>query len=420
MRRVAAGTGKSVVECVFAASMERMQFTVMVMATTNKATISNGGCTVHRSIGRRSLDYYSPMHARDERADAFVNGNSLEKRAIVSACYGIEDEVSMASPDLTQYQSEIYKRCRGNSRPFGGIIMLFAGDAKQCSVVCVYTRPWIFTNFFDNPRTPQQVFDMCKDCIKSNPNHTLRMKLERVVKDVETCIGSTVEKSIFIDMPKFFLTKNYRQLGCEKLTSVVTNLGTDGHLSAESLQILRNRVVLKNCMVEDIHPGTTRAVAYKRTAVNSVNGMFAKGGKSVSYSACMDFEENAYSRDTESEYFTRTEASTDAHAMAAFDTLMELAKSATEYVFEKVLAELVSDDDIDPAYKRSVESRKKSYVICEGQTVLFDQEWWIENEYTQTCMAKKNSSGIVRAVSPDMVSVELPDGNLIDISPKCV
>lgn len=113
---------------------------VIVAAPTGVAAINAGGVTLHSLFqlpfeafvpdfeGRRKLDYH--FRVRKSKVEMF---RELELLII--------DEVSMLRADTLDAIDVTLKRFRGNSRPFGGVQVLFIGDLFQLPPV-VHNEEW--------------------------------------------------------------------------------------------------------------------------------------------------------------------------------------------------------------------------------------------------------------------------------------
>ncbi|MBP1618206.1 MAG: family ATPase [Bacteroidetes bacterium] len=113
---------------------------VIVAAPTGVAAINAGGVTLHSLFqlpfeafvpdfeGRRKLDYH--FRVRKSKVEMF---RELELLII--------DEVSMLRADTLDAIDVTLKRFRGNSRPFGGVQVLFIGDLFQLPPV-VHNDEW--------------------------------------------------------------------------------------------------------------------------------------------------------------------------------------------------------------------------------------------------------------------------------------
>ncbi|OJU48709.1 MAG: hypothetical protein BGN96_11460, partial [Bacteroidales bacterium 45-6] len=113
---------------------------LVVAAPTGVAAINAGGVTLHSLFqlpfeafvpdfeGRRKLDYH--FRVRKSKVEMF---RELELLVI--------DEVSMLRADTLDAIDVTLKRFRGNSRPFGGVQVLFIGDLFQLPPV-VHNDEW--------------------------------------------------------------------------------------------------------------------------------------------------------------------------------------------------------------------------------------------------------------------------------------
>jgi len=123
----AAGTGKSfilkIVQQVFAYVKKEKQLSIT--ATTGIAACNVRGMTVHSwsgvGIGSEPLEQVVTRASRNKA----VKMRWQETETLVI------DEVSMLSAELLEKISAIGKRCRSDSRPFGGLQVIMCGDFLQ-------------------------------------------------------------------------------------------------------------------------------------------------------------------------------------------------------------------------------------------------------------------------------------------------
>eukprot|EP00903_Cladosiphon_okamuranus_P010532 g9962.t1 len=123
----AAGTGKSFVlkklrEALKEAGKEPSTF---FTATTGKAAVGIGGCTIHRFAGIR----LGQGRAEQLAATARLNHNARENWRKCEVL--VIDEISMMSAELFDKLNIVGQRLRGNSLPFGGVQLVLCGDFFQ-------------------------------------------------------------------------------------------------------------------------------------------------------------------------------------------------------------------------------------------------------------------------------------------------
>lgn len=124
----AAGTGKSY-------ALQNVIHTTggEMTATTGIAAHNVGGSTLHAWAGvglaDRSADHY--CHNMKPRTKSRI---ALAKTLAI-------DEISMAPASLIDLVSEVCSRVRGDSRPFGGIQIVFCGDFLQLAPVSKTSTP---------------------------------------------------------------------------------------------------------------------------------------------------------------------------------------------------------------------------------------------------------------------------------------
>ena len=135
---------------------------MVVLAPTGVAAINAGGVTIH-SFFQLPFGIFTPgsEHVWGENENqAIYNKHQLlhklklngSKRAIIEELeLLIIDEVSMVRADLLDAISEVLKWVRRNSKPFGGVQMLFIGDLFQLPPVVRNDDMPIIAQFYDSP-----------------------------------------------------------------------------------------------------------------------------------------------------------------------------------------------------------------------------------------------------------------------------
>ncbi|XP_072763711.1 ATP-dependent DNA helicase pif1-like [Anoplolepis gracilipes] len=118
------GSGKTYLFNTFLSVIRGRNEIVIPCASTGiAATLLKGGRTYH-SLFKLSI----PI---DDGAKSNIRGNSQAARELISAKLIIWDEVSMTVGHALTAVDKLFKDLMKNKRPFGGKIILFAGDFRQ-------------------------------------------------------------------------------------------------------------------------------------------------------------------------------------------------------------------------------------------------------------------------------------------------
>ena len=121
----AAGTGKSFTLRRLVSILKDQGHNVAVTASTGVAACALGGSTVHSWAGV----------GRGEGAVEAVVATAASRRSVRerwhSASVLVIDEVSMLSADFMDLLDVVGQRCRGSTRPFGGLQLVLVGDFCQ-------------------------------------------------------------------------------------------------------------------------------------------------------------------------------------------------------------------------------------------------------------------------------------------------
>lgn len=129
-----AGTGKTTfLTKLKETSPKRM----IVVAPTGVAAINAGGVTIH-SFFQLPFGPYLPERGNlaDNRSNGFSHKFSREKINIIrSLDLLVIDEVSMVRADLLDAVSDVLRRYKDRSKPFGGVQLLLIGDLQQLAPV---------------------------------------------------------------------------------------------------------------------------------------------------------------------------------------------------------------------------------------------------------------------------------------------
>jgi len=139
-----AGTGKST---LLKYIVEHTQKKCVVLAPTGVAAINANGQTIHSF-------FRFPITLFDKKS---IKANNIKKELFESLQMMIIDEISMVRVDILDAVDCALQINRQNSKPFGGVQMVFVGDVFQLPpVLTAQDNDYIFTNykshyFFDAP-----------------------------------------------------------------------------------------------------------------------------------------------------------------------------------------------------------------------------------------------------------------------------
>lgn len=144
-----AGTGKTTFLRRLA---ERSPKRMIVVAPTGVAAVNAGGVTIH-SFFQLSPSLHLPGMRQEEPPRNFTR----EKTAIIrSLDLLVIDEISMVRADLLDAVSDVLRRYRDRSKPFGGVQLLLIGDLQQLAPVVTprerellgahYASPYFFAS----------------------------------------------------------------------------------------------------------------------------------------------------------------------------------------------------------------------------------------------------------------------------------
>lgn len=129
-----AGTGKTTfLKKLKETSPKRM----IVVAPTGVAAINAGGVTIH-SFFQLPFGPYVPSQKEETTGSAksFTNKFRKDKISIIrSMDLLVIDEVSMVRADLLDAVSDVLRRYKDHSKPFGGVQLLLIGDLQQLAPV---------------------------------------------------------------------------------------------------------------------------------------------------------------------------------------------------------------------------------------------------------------------------------------------
>lgn len=145
-----AGTGKTTfLHNLRADSPKRM----IVVAPTGVAAINAGGVTIH-SFFQLAPAPYVPESERGPTAGRRQEAMHFNRRKIAlirSIDLLVIDEISMVRADVLDAVSDILRRYRDRSRPFGGVQLLMIGDVQQLAPV-VRDDEWaLLGRFYRSP-----------------------------------------------------------------------------------------------------------------------------------------------------------------------------------------------------------------------------------------------------------------------------
>ena len=139
-----AGTGKST---LLKYIVEHTQKKCVVLAPTGVAAINANGQTIHSF-------FRFPITLFDKKS---IKADNMKKELFESLQMMIIDEISMVRVDILDAVDCALQINRQNSKPFGGVQMVFVGDVFQLPpVLTAQDNDYIFTNykshyFFDAP-----------------------------------------------------------------------------------------------------------------------------------------------------------------------------------------------------------------------------------------------------------------------------
>lgn len=166
-----AGTGKTT---LLRKIIESTHKNVIVAAPTGIAALNAGGVTIHSlfqlPFGGFIPEYGSPpsfdkvkFETKDTLRRRFINTNSPRKKLLRSMELLIIDEVSMLRADVLDAIDFVLKSIRKNTKPFGGVQILFIGDLLQLPPI-VKNEEW---NYLKNYY--QSIFFFNAHVIRENP-----------------------------------------------------------------------------------------------------------------------------------------------------------------------------------------------------------------------------------------------------------
>ena len=124
------GTGKTFLLNTLLAAVRLSGFDKLAIATGSSgicATLLEGGRTAHSRFGLP----FTPH----EQSTCSICRESPEAELLRRADFIVWDEVTMAHKHVMEAFDRLMKDLMGNRRPFGGKIILFAGDYAQCLAV---------------------------------------------------------------------------------------------------------------------------------------------------------------------------------------------------------------------------------------------------------------------------------------------
>ncbi len=200
-----AGTGKTTfLKRLKEVSPKRM----IVIAPTGVAAINAGGVTIHSFFQLPFGPYIPSANKAGSQSNNFSNKFSRDKINIIrSMDLLVIDEVSMVRADLLDAISDVLRRYKDHSKPFGGVQLLLIGDLQQLAPVAkeeewnLLKEHYASTFFFDSKalsestyfsielthvyRQSDSVFINLLNKIRENcfDDDTLRMLNQRYVPD---------------------------------------------------------------------------------------------------------------------------------------------------------------------------------------------------------------------------------------------
>ena len=135
-----AGTGKStLLEHIRMHNLKR----TVVLAPTGISAINVHGETIH------SFFNLKPGYEKDEARKMNIDDKKRKKFSRLKKIF--VDEVSMVRADLLDAMDTVLRRARGDSRPFGGLQMIFFGDLYQLPPVVTNADKEKFFSEYESP-----------------------------------------------------------------------------------------------------------------------------------------------------------------------------------------------------------------------------------------------------------------------------
>jgi DNA replication protein DnaC len=177
-----AGTGKST---LLKYIVGHTQKNCVVLAPTGIAAINANGQTIHRFFN-------FPTTLFDKKS---IKINNMKKELFESLQMMIIDEISMVRVDILDAVDWALRLNRRNSKPFGGVQMVFVGDVFQLPpVLTAQDNDYIFTNykshyFFDAPvlqETDYQLKELTKVFRQDASEREFKETLNRIRIDEAT------------------------------------------------------------------------------------------------------------------------------------------------------------------------------------------------------------------------------------------
>jgi ATP-dependent DNA helicase PIF1 len=121
-----AGSGKSRTIEALTAMLQQQSVAYAITAPTGVAAINIGGSTIHSLFSGLGL-----MKGTAKELFKKLKRNSLTISRIRSLEVLVIDEISMVAADFLDLIDNLLRLSRGNTRPFGGICLVFSGDFYQ-------------------------------------------------------------------------------------------------------------------------------------------------------------------------------------------------------------------------------------------------------------------------------------------------
>ena len=140
-----AGVGKTTLLQTLKEELDRVGMNTVLTSTTGLSAFNLGGVTIHKFMGiniQKDVSYLKYFRYSFQ----FI---ALKKR-LAKFSVIIIDEISMLRADQFNLIDQTLKLACGSDLPFGGKIMVFAGDFYQIPPVVLQTEiqknQWIFTS----------------------------------------------------------------------------------------------------------------------------------------------------------------------------------------------------------------------------------------------------------------------------------
>jgi len=133
-----AGCGKSTVLRAFVARLKRMGKLVKIVAPTGRAAVDIGGQTIFAYAGITPDSLKIPLEELRKRGFGKVVYDRFNSETDIL----VIDEISMVENHLLERLSAIMSTARSDTRPFGGVQVVFLGDFYQRKHLSLLLYPY--------------------------------------------------------------------------------------------------------------------------------------------------------------------------------------------------------------------------------------------------------------------------------------